>query len=119
QIEKIARGIVEAWGATCDVDFIRGYPANVNDAKLIDLAKKTVDELGYEIVVPPQNLGAEDFAYYALEKPCVYIHVGGANPADPRTYSPHHSKGFMLDEDMLDIALECELAFYLKATGQA
>ncbi|MBQ1320285.1 MAG: hypothetical protein IIY53_01410, partial [Solobacterium sp.] len=62
---------------------------------------------------------AEDFAYYALEKPCVYIHVGGANPADPRTYSPHHSKGFMLDEDMLDIALECELAFYLKATGQA
>ena len=26
---------------------------------------------------------------------------------------------FMLDEDMLDIALECELAFYLKATGQA
>ena len=82
-------------------------------------AKKTVDELGYEIVVPPQNLGAEDFAYYALEKPCVYIHVGGANPADPRTYSPHHSKGFMLDEDMLDIALECELAFYLKATGQA
>ena len=54
-----------------------------------------------------------------MEKPCVYIHVGGANPADPRTYSPHHSKGFMLDEDMLDIALECELAFYLKATGQA
>ena len=119
QIEKISKAIVEAWGATCEVDFIRGYPANINDPKLIELARETVSELGYEVVVPPQNLGAEDFAYYALEKPCVYIHVGGANPDVPQTYSPHHSKSFLLDEDMLDIALECELAFYLKATGQA
>ncbi len=118
-IEKIARGIVEGWGAEMEFEKIIGYPATINDKKYIDIAAAAVTELGYECRTAEPQLGAEDFAYYTLEKPCAFINVGGANPDIPETYNSHHSSGFMLDEDILDIELECDLAFYLKAVEQA
>ncbi|MBQ4506671.1 MAG: amidohydrolase [Firmicutes bacterium] len=118
-IQKITTAIVESWGASCEYDIIYGYPANVNDKEQADIVRAAVRELGYETLTREPGLGGEDFAYYALEKPSCFFSVGGANPDDPKTYFPHHSKDFKLDEDMLDIALECEIGTYLKATGQA
>ena len=63
-------------------------------------------------------LGGEDFAYYVMEKPGAFFHVGMADPERPITSTPHHNCHFQLDERGLRIALECELATYLKATGQ-
>ena len=118
-IEKIARGICEAWGAECEFSSVIGYPATINAAEPTAIVRSVVEELGYEPIRTNPSLGAEDFSYFTLEKPSCYYNVGGANPDIPATYSPHHSKTFMLDEDMLDIALECEIGVYLKATGQA
>jgi amidohydrolase len=117
-IEKISKGICEAWGASCDFSCVVGYPATINAPEQTALARSVVEELGYEAKTSDPNLGAEDFAYFSLEKPSCYFNVGGADPENPSTYSPHHNKNFMLDEDMLDVALECELGIYLRATDQ-
>lgn len=47
-----------------------------------------------------------------------YFHVGMADPDRPITSSPHHNCSFQLDERGLAIALEMELALYLKLTKQ-
>ena len=64
------------------------------------------------------SLGGEDFAYFLMEKPGAYFHVGMADPDRPITSSPHHNCSFQLDERGLAIALEMELALYLKLTKQ-
>ncbi len=118
-IKAISTAIAESWGAECEFTELIGYPANVNADEPVELVRAAISELGYEVLTTEPGLGGEDFAYYSLEKPSAFFSVGGADPDDPRTHFPAHSKDFMLDERMLDIALECELAVYLKASGQA
>ena len=118
-IKAVSTAIAESWGAGCEFTEMIGYPANVNDREPAELVRSAISEIGYETLTTEPGLGGEDFAYFALEKPSAFFSVGGADPEDPRTRASAHSKDFMLDERMLDIALECELAVYLKATGQA
>ena len=118
RIEKVASAICEGWGLTCDTEVMLGYPATINQHAQCELVREAVSELGYEPGTSEAGLGGEDFAYYALEKPGCFYNVGASDPEDPGTYNPHHSPLFRIDERMLDIALECELAVYLKASGQ-
>ena len=118
-IQRIAKGICEANDMTCTFDIVRGYPATINADPQVDIADAALREMGYNVIQTPPMLGAEDFSYYSIEKPCAYFTVGAADPERPITHSPHHSSEFQIDERMLDIALECELATYLKATKQA
>ena len=118
RIEKVASAICEGWGLTCDTEVMLGYPATINQHAQCELVREAVSELGYEPGTSEAGLGGEDFAYYALEKPGCFYNVGASNPEDEGTYNPHHSPLFRIDERMLDIALECELAVYLKASGQ-
>lgn len=119
EIKRVATGICDAYGVTCTFDIVRGYPANVNSDAQVDIMEAALNEMGFHVVQHPPMLGAEDFSYYSLEKPSAFIMVGSADPERPITRSPHHSSTFQVDERVLDIALECELATYLKATKQA
>ena len=119
EIQKVSKGICDSYGLTCDFDIVRGYPANVNSDAQVDIMADALNEMGFHVVQHPPMLGAEDFSYYALKKPSAFIMVGAADPNRPITYSPHHSSEFQIDERVLDIALECEIATYLKATKQA
>lgn len=119
EIQKVSKGICDSYGLTCDFDIVRGYPANVNSDAQVDIMADALNEMGFHVVQHPPMLGAEDFSYYSLKKPSAFIMVGAADPERPITYSPHHSSEFQIDERVLDIALECEIATYLKATKQA
>ena len=119
RIVAVAKALCEAWGAECEPDMVVGYPATINQHEQCELVREAVGELGYELGTTEAGLGGEDFAYYALEKPGCFFNVGASNPEDPGTYNPHHSPLFRIDERMLDIALECELAVYLKASARA
>ncbi len=118
KIDAVSKGIAAAWGAETELSIIKGYPADVNDKALTDVAFEAIEEMGYEGIHMEPSLGAEDFAYYAMEKPCTFIHVGGAVKDKPETYNPHHSKGFQVVDDLMPVALECEIAWYLKMTKQ-
>lgn len=117
-IKGVSKGICEGYGLTCDITTTVGYPATVNTPEYADLIQSAVEAIGYKVVEKPTSLGGEDFAYYVMEKPGAFFHVGMADPKRPITSTPHHNGCFQLDERGLRIALESELAVYLKATGQ-
>ena len=117
-IHSVSKGICEGYGLTCDVTTTLGYPATVNTPEYADVIADAAAELGYDVKEAPISLGGEDFAYYVMEKPGAFIHVGMADPERPITSTPHHNCHFQLDERGLRIALETELAFYLKVTKQ-
>lgn len=117
-IEGVSKGICEGYGLTCDVTNTVGYPATVNTPEYASLIQNAAEELEYHVIEKPTSLGGEDFAYYVMEKPGAFFHVGMADPERPITSTPHHNGQFLLDERGLRIALETELAVYLKATGQ-
>ena len=117
-IHSVSKGICEGYGLTCDVTTTLGYPATVNTPEYADVITDAAAELGYDVKEAPISLGGEDFAYYVMEKPGAFIHVGMADPERPITSTPHHNCHFQLDERGLRIALETELAFYLKVTKQ-
>lgn len=117
-IKGVSNGICEGYGLTCDVTTTVGYPATVNTPEYADLIQSATESLGYKVIEKPTSLGGEDFAYYVMEKPGAFFHVGMADPERPITSTPHHNGQFQIDERGLRIALESELAVYLKATGQ-
>lgn len=117
-IDSISHGICEAHGMTCDVTTTLGYPATINTPEYADVIADAADTMGYTPVEESGSLGGEDFAYLLMEKPGAYFHVGMADPDRPITSSPHHNCSFQLDERGLAIALEMELALYLKLTKQ-
>lgn len=117
-IDGVSKGICEGYGLTCDVTTTVGYPATVNTPEYADVIQSAVESIGYKVIEKPTSLGGEDFAYYVMEKPGAFFHVGMADPERPITSTPHHNGNFQLDERGLRIALESELAVYFKATGQ-
>ncbi len=86
-------------GAEVAVEFRPGYPPVVNDPTATATVRGALVELlGDERVVKqPPVLAAEDFAFFAREKPGVFFWLGAA-PADPH---PHHHPRFDIDEAML------------------
>jgi len=117
-IKAVANGICNAYGLTCDVTTTVGYPATVNTPSYADVIAEASAAMGYNVIEKETALGGEDFAYYVMEKPGAFCHVGMADPERPITSTPHHNCHFQLDERGLRIALESELATYLKVTGQ-
>jgi amidohydrolase len=62
------------------------------------------------VVEPPLQMGAEDFAYYAKEVPAMFFFVGATAPGiDPATAPSNHSPKFSLDESALDLGLRALL----------
>ncbi|MBQ3764509.1 MAG: amidohydrolase, partial [Synergistaceae bacterium] len=65
-ITRTAKGIAEALGSSCDVEYVKGYPPMVNDAGLFALVSGSVKKvLGDDavIVADEPDLAAEDFAF--------------------------------------------------------
>ncbi|MBQ7796818.1 MAG: amidohydrolase [Lachnospiraceae bacterium] len=117
-INAVTKGICEGYGLTCEVTTTVGYPATVNTPRYADVIQEAATAMEYEVIEKATALGGEDFAYYVMEKPGAFFHVGMADPERPITSTPHHNGQFILDERGLRIALETEIAVYLKATGQ-
>ena len=78
-IERTVRGIAEGLGGSCEVRYVKGYPPMVNDPKLFKLAANAVKNgIGEDalIVAEEPALGAEDFAFFARERPSVMGWLG-------------------------------------------
>ena len=62
------------------------------------------------VVEPPRQMGAEDFAYYAREVPSMFWFVGATAPGiDPITAPGNHSPLFVLVEASLDVGFRSML----------
>lgn len=114
-LNKVCEGICGAYGCTCQVTTTVGYPSTVNTETETLLVRQAAEAMGYVWKTEEPGLGGEDFSYYLLKKPGTFFHVGMADPDLVDQAAPHHNCKFQIDQRGLSIALELELAVYLKA----
>jgi len=100
RIERTAKNIAEASGATAEVKFDAKTGVTHNNA---ELTKKMAPSLmkatnNKAFIINPQT-GAEDFSYFSDKVPSLYFFVGGtAKDKDPATAPAHHTPDFFIDE---------------------
>ena len=109
EIRSIVKGITDGFHADHKIDYLRGYPALYNHEKETEIVRGLFSEIFSEkdVVELKPSMGAEDFAYYLLERPGTFFSVGSQNE-DTRTHYPHHHPKFDIDERAL---LNIEKAF--------
>ncbi|MGG6892934.1 MULTISPECIES: M20 aminoacylase family protein [Rhizobium] len=78
RIRQLAHSVAEGYGASVDIDYIRGYPVVVNSEKETELARTVAEELVGADKVSTCNLipGSEDFAYFLEHKPGSFLRLG-------------------------------------------
>ncbi len=104
RITKIATGIAESMGGTCDVNILDGYPYLENNPLLTERAKEYAKEfLGEENVVDLDIwMASEDFAYYTHHVDSCFYRLGVRNEELGIT-SGVHTPTFNVDEKALEV----------------
>ncbi|WP_257669352.1 M20 metallopeptidase family protein [Parapedobacter tibetensis] len=112
RMRKMAIGIAESMGGTCEFEVRVGYPFLVNEEKLTAEARKFAEEyLGRENVIDLDLwLAAEDFAYYSQVADACFYRLGTGNEAKG-IMSAVHTPTFDIDESAL--ALSTGLMAYI------
>lgn len=103
RIRQIAEQVTAAFGATCEIDYLNGYPALYNHPAETQTVRSLFgEEFGEKNVADMEpSMGAEDFSYFLLEKPGTYFRAG-SQTEDPATHYPHHHPKFDFDERALE-----------------
>lgn len=126
-LDNVAHHVAAAHGATVttEIPVGEGNPVTVNDpaltARMLPSLRAAIG--GENVIEPPLQMGAEDFAHYAREVPSMFFFVGAtAEGTDPATAPSNHSPEFLLDEASLDVGLRAMLQValdYLEGTPDA
>lgn len=114
-IVKMASSIAAGMGGECEVAFMDGYPAVVNDARLTNIVKEVACSLYGEIgrktpdlisgpiqemiKIDGPRLAAEDFGFYSQKVPSCLYWVGTGS------LIPLHSSEFTINETIAKITL--------------
>jgi amidohydrolase len=106
RIRKLAEGLCESMGGSCDIDIKHGYPYLKNDPDLTERARAAAGAyLGEENVVDLDLwMGAEDFAYYSQEVPACFYRLGTRNEARG-IVSSVHTPTFDIEEAALETSI--------------
>ena len=112
QIKKMATGIAESMGGSCDFIINRGYPFLINEEKLTGQVGVFAEEyLGKENIIDPGIwMASEDFAFYSQVTDCCFYFLGTAN-SGKHIVSSLHTPTFDIDENAL--ALSTGLMAYI------
>jgi hippurate hydrolase len=84
RVREIACKVAEAFGASAEVDYRRGYPATVNSARESQFAAEVGERVfgkGNVMTDPEPTMGGEDFSYMLLERPGAYVFLGQGGAA--------------------------------------
>jgi len=79
RVREIATKTAEAFGATAEVNYARGYPATINSAREAAFAAQVGQRLfGKQNVITEHEptMGGEDFSYMLQAKPGAYVFLG-------------------------------------------
>lgn len=109
RIIETAEGIAKTQGATAEVEIDVRAPVTVNDPELMARMLPTVERVvGADRMAEAELItGAEDFSYFALEVPGMYVFIG-ATPWDQNAKEApsNHSPLFFADEDALLVGVK-------------
>lgn len=110
-IDRVAKGVALSMGVPEDLspEVVRSKtestPPTINDAATAEIVKTAfTDHFGPDMLVemPPEGMGAEDFAYFVTPETGVkgvYFVVGGTPEKDLATAPSHHSPFFRIEAE--------------------
>jgi amidohydrolase len=104
KMKKMAEGMAEAMGGSCDFNIMNGYPYLKNAPELTRRMKKASAEyMGQENVIDLDIwMAAEDFAYYTQHLDACFYRLGTRNE-ERGIISSVHTPTFDVDEQALEI----------------
>lgn len=100
KIERTAKNIAEASGATADVKIESKTLVTYNDPGLTQMMLPSLQKATHgNAVVMDAQTGAEDFSFFAAKVPSLFFYVGGMPVGkDPKQTAAHHTPDFFIDE---------------------
>lgn len=118
RMKKMAEGIAESMGGSCDFHIMNGYPFLVNEEKLTAMVRGFAEDyLGKENVLDLDIwMAAEDFAYYSQAADSCFYRLGIRNEAKGIISSVHTST-FDIDENALAVSTGLMAYIALKRLG--
>lgn len=118
KMKKMAEGIAEAMGGSCDFNIVRGYPFLINEEKLTSKVRAYAEEyLGKDNVLDLDIwMAAEDFAYYSQVSDACFYRLGTGNQERGITSSVH-TPTFDVDESSLKLSTGLMTYIALKQLG--
>ena len=118
KMKKLAEGIAESMGGSCDFNIMKGYPFLVNEEKLTASARGFAEEyLGKENVLDLDIwMAAEDFAYYSQVADSCFYRLGTRNESRGITSSVH-TPTFDVEESALQLSTGLMAYLAVKQVG--
>lgn len=118
KMKKMAEGIAESMGGSCDFNIMRGYPFLINEEKLTAAARAHAEDyLGKENVLDLDIwMAAEDFAYYSQVADSCFYRLGTRNENRGITSSVH-TPTFDVEEDAFKVSTGLMAYLALKQLG--
>lgn len=118
KMKKMAEGIAEAMGGSCDFNIVKGYPFLVNEEKLTARVRAYAEDyLGKDNVEDLDLwMAAEDFAYYSQVTDACFYRLGIRNK-QKGIISSVHTPTFDIDEDALAVSTGLMAYITLKELG--
>jgi len=102
RIEKLASGIAESMGGSCNVTISKGYPVVHNNEKMTRKFKNAAIELlGIDNVVDlDMRMTGEDFGFFSQKLPSCFYRLGTAGETSDTNFNLH-TPYFNIDETSL------------------
>lgn len=118
KMKKLAEGIAESMGGSCNFNIMKGYPFLVNEEKLTASARGFAEEyLGKENVLDLDIwMAAEDFAYYSQVADSCFYRLGTRNEKRGITSSVH-TPTFDVEESSLQLSTGLMAYLAIKQLG--
>ena len=118
KMKKMAEGIAESMGGSCDFNIMRGYPFLINEEKLTNAVRGYAEDyLGKENVLDLDIwMAAEDFAYYTQVADSCFYRLGTRNESRGITSSVH-TPTFDVEEDAFKVSTGLMAYLALKQLG--
>lgn len=118
KMKKMAEGIAESMGGSCEFNIMRGYPFLINEEKLTNATRAHAEDyLGKENVLDLDIwMAAEDFAYYSQVADSCFYRLGTRNESRGITSSVH-TPTFDVEESAFKISTGLMAYLALKQLG--
>jgi len=118
RMKKMAEGIAESMGGSCDFNIMKGYPFLVNEEKLTAATRgHAEDYLGKENVLDLDIwMAAEDFAFYSQVTDSCFYRLGTRNESRGITSSVH-TPTFDVEESAFKISTGLMAYLAIKQLG--
>jgi len=118
RMKKMAEGIAESMGGSCEFNIMKGYPFLVNEEKLTAATRTHAEEyLGKENVLDLDIwMAAEDFAFYSQEVDSCFYRLGTRNESRG-IISSVHTPTFDVEESALELSTGLMAYLAIKQLG--